>query len=511
MVDRYLLTVTAYDRDAASVVTRYWGSSSYATGPSDTPANVIFEGVLAGFVFDRSASAPGVIGGASLGGQGSFAIAIPQQWRDDGTLADLLGYAWDGRAFTLERIASGDAYADRTTIAAGTATALSQGAAGELQLQVHDQAEDFRVPLQASRYTGAGGFNGTVDLTDRPKPLVFGEVINAPTVPVDPANLWFDIHDGQIEAIDAVRDNGVALLSSVSSPPAAGYYYADLANGRVQLGDQPEGAVTVDVQGAAPSGVWKDDLADVVRHAVVTYGGLSDPGDLDTAAFTTLATARPGVVGFATGAEEITLAELLDALVGGQGGYWGFSRAGLFTLGVLAAPTATAETDAAIAATVDAYRIERGTLRRLSVGVPPSTVRVQYRRLGLVQSADELADSVTAANRLAYSTPYRIAPPTDTATLAAIAAAHLRARPLDVEAFLLAEGPAEDLADALLGLLDGLVPYEATADAPVGSISIGDQVWLAHDDYAISAGVAARVQRVRETMSGGVTLEVFTT
>lgn len=511
MVDTFLLTVSPYDRDAAAVVPVYFSNVDYRTAPTDTPASVLFEGVLEDYVFERSAFAPGSVGGVSLPGRGSVRLGIPQQWRDNGRLADLLGYAWDGRTFRLERIPAGSDYADRVTIASGTAARLDQAGPSALRLQFHDRAEDFRRPVQSSRYAGTGGFEGGDNLAERPRPLVFGRVSNAPTILVDPVNLWFDVHAGQIQAIDAVRDNGVALTPSGANPPAAGSYYVDLTNGRIRLGDDPVGAVTVDVKGAAPGGVWKDDLADVVRHVVTVHGGLSDPSELDTDAFTAIATARPGVIGYATGGAETTIAEVLDALVGGAGGYWLFTRGDLFSLAVLAAPTATAATDAAIVAEVSEYRVAEGSLSRRIADIPPSEIRAQYRILGLAQSRDELAGSLSPADRETWSTPFRVAVPTDTATLAAIAAAHLRAVPLEVATYAYDEADAVTVANALLSLLDGLALYSGETDQGFGVIAVGDQVWLSHSDYALASGVAARVLGFTERLSGLVLLEVATT
>jgi len=509
-IDVLLLTVEPYDLGEADTVPVYLAPSDYRTGPTDTPASVTFEGVVEGYACERQAFAPGAFGGPSLPGSGSVSIGIPQQWRDNGNLAALLGYAWDGRAFTLERLAAGAAFADREVVASGTVADLDQAGPSSLVLRFHDRAEDFRRPIQTSTYGGAGGTDGTAELKNRPRPLVFGRGDNAPAIMVDPANLVLDIHDGPIEAILAVRDNGVALSSSGSNPPPSGSYFADLSVGRIVLGDSPVGAVTVDVKGAAPGGAWADDLADVVRLIVTDYAGLADPAELDTAAFTALAADRAGVVGYAAGTSSVTIAQILDALIAGAGGYWVFTRAGLFSLGVFKAPTATASTDAVVRAVITDYRIAEGSLGRRRLGIPPSEIRAQYRILGQVQAADELADSVTAADRLTWSTPNLVALPTDAALMSAIAAAHLRAQPLEVATWCYEEADAEAIADDLLPLLADLAAWSCETDVGFGVLAIGDEVWLAHPDYGISAGVAARVAGYAERQAGVTQLEVLT-
>lgn len=510
----YLLTATAYDLAAEDTVTLRVASRDYVTRPTDTPASVLFEAVGLAWRFERSAYRPGSVGGASLSGVGSFELAVPDEWLADGTLAAwLVGYAWDGRGFTFERVEDGAAYSTAVTIATGTFAALEQPARGRLLLRAHDPAEDFaRRRLALADYAGTGGAEGGAELANRPRPLVFGRVDNVRALPVDPAALRYQVHDGAnagpAHAYDAARDNGVALTSSGSNPPPGGSYYADLAAGELYLGDQPTGAVTVDIRGATASGVWKDDLSDVVRHIATVHGGLADPGGLDTASFAALATARPGVVGLATDGGEFTVADALDALVGGAGGFWYFRRDGRLAVGVLSAPTATGPTHAAVSLVVRDYDIIDGSFRRTVPGVPPYEVKAQYRALGFVQAADDLAGSVSAANRLRFSTPYQLA---SSGVDAAIQAAHLRSEPLELASWCYALADAETVADALAAVLDGLVLISFQVEADIGAVEIGAEIWIEAAAYGFPDGVAAVVLGYAEDQTGLVTIEAGVT
>lgn len=504
----YALQVSPYDAGTAGETDVYIATRDYRTAPGDALAGVLFEGVIDGWSFRRDAVRPGEVNGASLAGRGAVSIAVPAVWKSSGRLAAWLGYGWSGRAFTLYEIDPATGWSGRRVAASGTAASLSQPANDQLLLRFHDPAEDLRRPIQTVTYTGAGGTEGGAELKGRPKPLVFGWVINAPAVPSDPSSLIFDVHDGRIEAIDAVRDNGVDLPASGSNPPPAGHYYADLANGRLVLGSSPDGRVTADVRGHAPGGVWAEDLAAVVREIVTTFGGLADPGGLDTAAFTQLATDRPGAVGFSTGTSPIDISEILDRMVGGAGGSWYFTRAGKFTLAVLRPTTATASSDSEIVAVIDAYRVLRGSGERIDAPLPPSRVDAQYAILGVVQREDELASGVTAANRQAYSTPARLA----SASSATVQAKHLRAVPLPLASYAYGETLATTIAEDLRDVLEDLALFAAETDAGFGAIEIFDQVWISHADYGLpAAGAAARVLGVEEDETGIVRLEVATT
>lgn len=508
MATIFALVAAPYDPDTAGTVDFHVATRDYRTAPGDTLASAMFEGVIDGWTFRRDAVRPGQVSGASLSGRGAITIAIPASWKTSGRLRDLLSYGWDGRAFTFYQLDTATGWSGRVVAASGTTASLSQPSADSLLLRFHDPAEDLRRPIQATVYAGTGGTEGGVELKDRPKPLIFGRVKNAPAILVDGGTLTYDLHAGQIQAVEAVRDNGVDLPADVSNPPAAGKHYADLTNGRIVLGASPSGRVTADVKGHAPSGTWADDLEAVIREILTAYAGLSNPGDLDTAALSQLATDRPGEVGFSTGTTPIDVSEVLDRLVGGAGGYWYFTRAGKFSAAVLKATTATAATDGEIVAVIDEYRFIRGSVGRTDTPLPPSRVDAQYQILGIVQREDELASSVSAANRLAYSTAFLVA----SASSAAVVAKHPRAVPIELASYAYGSTLATTIAEELRDVLDELAIYTGETDAGLGEIEIGDQVWISHADYGLPvAGKAARVLGVEEDETGTPRLEVATT
>jgi hypothetical protein len=82
-------------------------------------------------------------------------------------------------------------------------------------------------------------FNFAPDNLAGPKPMVFGRVYNMPAVCVDERKLTYQVNDGPVAAITAVRDNGQDLLAGDwLSYPESGYF---------RLGTTPKGVVTADV------------------------------------------------------------------------------------------------------------------------------------------------------------------------------------------------------------------------------------------------------------------------
>lgn len=498
----YLLTVEPWNIAGAATVTRRWARSDHETGAGDTPADAYFEGVLAGFTLSRAAvRLDGGLGGQSAPATGSATIIVPPDWKSSGELAALKGYAWDGRDFSLVELADGVTDpASGTVVATGQCSGLAQTGAAELVLAFHDRSLAFRRTMQSAFYAGSGGTEGGALLEGKPKPLTFGRVDNVPAVMCDTTNRWLDLHAGEIEEVVAVRDDGVALTASGSNPPAAGSYYVDLANGRIRLGTDPTGLITADVKGAAPSGTWADDLAAIVEHLVMTFGGLGT-AELDAAAFTALATARPDVVGVHISTTEADLAAVLDRLMSPLG-YWGFDRDGLFTVGVIAAPTASASTDAQIARVITADEVVEGSLSLRPLGVPAWRVGVEWRRLGTVQRFNETTTSVSLADRDDFSTDVRVGTDED----ASVKTAHPQSEPITLGSPAYAQSTAETLAGEVRDLIGTYRRLATLSTDTAVEFDRGAEIWITHADYGLDG--PARVLGVTETDGRRARLEV---
>ncbi|MEQ9330261.1 hypothetical protein [Thalassobaculum sp.] len=315
--DVYLLTLQPFYRAAGERVTLYIADADYRNLPTDNEPNLYFVNALESLRFERNAYRPGNVGGASLPARFSATINAAALGDD---FAVWLGYAWGGHPYRLELVRSGSAYAEREVVARGTMAALEQTDLATLTLAGHDPGEDLAGPLQARLYSGAGGFDGTVELQGAPRPVVVGDVANVEGVVVDPVNLWVDWHDGRLTSISEVRDNGVPLTETGSYPPAAGYVWHDLDRGRSRLGSSPVGAVTADVVGAAGYDNLLLNSEDFTAWTASTSGGVSLAVDADAAAApdgsgsADTLTATGGVAGTADVSQGATVADTVHAL-----------------------------------------------------------------------------------------------------------------------------------------------------------------------------------------------------
>lgn len=276
----------------------------------------------------------------------------------DGSLDYLFDYGYAGRPVAVY-VGDGDAFSDYRLYFNGVIDALelnySRSGSGSITLTVRSQKKLFDKAIQTDYYlgtnsgsTGNEGESGS-SIVNQLKPLCFGEVKNITPVLVNAAGLRYQVHDGAIQAVDAVYANGVALTASGSPTPPAGNYYANLTTGVITLGSNPAGqTITADVKGGKFSGTYQNKASAIVYGLLKDYYGLADVG-IDTAAVTALNAAAPYAVGVylsgiskpeADQADSLTYASVFDTLMQAIGGWWGFNTANLFTVGQFVPPDA---------------------------------------------------------------------------------------------------------------------------------------------------------------------------
>lgn len=256
-------------------------------------------------------------------------------------------------------------------------------------------------------YSGAGGANGDPGLTGRNKPQLFGLVRNISPVQVEAGRLIYQIHDGAMQQVLAVRDSGVPLASDgdvanyaalQSATVALGTYKTCLATGHIRVGGVPI-ALTVDARGSSTGG-YPSTAGGLAAQILSTYTGTT----VSAAAFGGWRAAEAGML-----LRDGTVADALDRLAAGLGSaWWGVDTNGDWIAGAIAAPegqgTGIVIRDAMLS----------GAPEEVAGASPPWwRVRVGYQRLDTVQRGADLAGSVTAADRAYYETPQRTATATD--------------------------------------------------------------------------------------------------
>jgi len=442
----FLAELEGYDPVAAGVATLYFSSDGMAPFPPTDPdrPNQAYDARLqAPANLQRTVFSDGRTAGRSQINGGEIVIANP-----DGVLDHLLDWGLDGRALRILWGDQGAAWAEFKAILVGTMEQplfdYVKARASTVRIRVRDRQDELDVPLQTSKYAGTNsgstGDEGTPDdVQGRPKPTVWGEVLNITPVPSNSPGLRWQVHDGPIEDVPKCYDQGVELLKA-SAPPSGGEYSVDTATGIITLGASPAGTVTCDVKGDQTGGAYVDNVPDLIERIVTERGGFG-AGDLDTSSFAALEAANSAKVGLYV-PDELHIAEALDLLCASIGAYWTFGQAGQLTVGLLEAPAAPA---ALTLTEPDIVELRRQATRDPDRGVPVYRVILAYQRNWTVQDGDALAAAVGDDRRAWLEQAARKITATDTS----VQTKHLLARELERETLLLEESDADDEADRL--------------------------------------------------------------
>lgn len=227
--------------------TRYLSSANYVSLPSDSMPNHGYLAIIGG---DLTISEEMQIDGSASLTWGDVEIS-----NEDGSRDSWLNDIWKNRPI---RIFAGDVRWSRDDfrlIFSGNIADFQARERGVLNISLSDKLQRLNTPISENRLGGA------TENKDRLRPLCFGECHNIEPLLINPATLEFQVHDGPIERIIEVRDNGVPVN-----------FIENLATGTFKLTAQPAGLVTASVQGDKTGGVWRYTIASLILHIVTTYG-----------------------------------------------------------------------------------------------------------------------------------------------------------------------------------------------------------------------------------------------
>jgi hypothetical protein len=163
----------------------------------------------------------------------------------------------------------------------------------------------------------------SIDLKDKPKPIVYGKVYNIEPVLLSSANKVYQVDHLAIDSVLGVYDQGVPLT------PITGYN-VDLSKGIIELVNNTSGTITCDVLGRkVNAGNYSDSVSLIVKH-ILLEKGVSVPNiNLDNAIHMPIGIYIP---------ERENTLDILDSLVGSFDGFYGFDSFGVFRLGCITIP-----------------------------------------------------------------------------------------------------------------------------------------------------------------------------
>lgn len=271
-----------------STVTLRWASRPIVTAASDSPAKTFIDGRLVPpTIFKELGSINDGVWSSIV----RYDVGEVELSNADGELDNIAAtYKFEGRPFKIYAGAcTVDAYgvdqspslASMAVVYVGEVERWSYSR-NAVRLIVRNRPAGFDKLIKGSEYAGHGGSAGSQELAGIYRPIAFGTCLNVPPVLIDQDELIYQVNDGEIRDIVAVRvagakltfvrnvetyDELVALLPAGSEEDAPGDipiegYATCLAEGYFKLGSSPYDTVTVDLLGsggrnAGASGLWE--------------------------------------------------------------------------------------------------------------------------------------------------------------------------------------------------------------------------------------------------------------
>lgn len=446
-------------RSSGTEVTRYLSSRDYVTGAADTPANTAYLPVLSGAV--TITERLGLSGSASM----SFGdVEIINTGDLDGWLSDV----WAGRSI---KVYVGDVTWPRANFRQvwdGTVDDLGSRDRNTLNLKLRDKLQRLNSPVSDVK------LGGSTDNKDRLKPICLGECHNVEPLLINPGTLTYQLHNGAIERVIEVRDNGVPVAPT-----------ATLTTGTFTLSSQPFGVVTASVQGLKPAGTYRNTIGALVQHVVTNYGRAADrftTGDIDSANFTAFETANPQPVG-AYLADKTNVLQVCSDLAASVGAQLVMSRTGQLRLLRVELPAPGTPT------AIGPDDMELRSLRIVSRPPVQAAVKLGYARNWTVQTG--LQTGIPEAHKSLYAQEWLTVTATDS-TVAGIYKLDVEVDQQDTA--LLVESDASAEATRRLNLWK--VPRTVFGFRGLPQLmlqTLGSAVTLQHSRFGLASGVSGQV------------------
>jgi len=315
------ILVEAVAKIAGVETTFYLSTRGYITEAGEAPASTNY--------------VPCIVGGLQitetlpLDGTASIAYGDIEIVNLDGSRDAWLDYVWANRSV---KVYVGDvswARADFQLVFDGILEDIDSKNYDKLNLKIRDKLQRLNGPISEAKL-------GTGDNPDSLIPLTFGECCNVTPLLSNPATLEYQVHNGPIESIIEVRDNGVPVTGFTPS----------LATGKFTLTTAPAGIITCSIQGDKPS-TYANTVAATSQRIVKDFGKVSSrfvSGDLDSANLSAFESANTQAIGVYLTAREniITIIQQLSSSIGAQAT---ITREGKFALLRIVFPPAGTPTD----------------------------------------------------------------------------------------------------------------------------------------------------------------------
>ena len=471
--------------------TIYLSSAPFNTVSSDVPANTSYLPVLKSSL-DYTETLP-LTGVANLS-YGDIAV-----YNVGGTYDAWMNYVWANRPINIY---VGDINFSRdnfTKIYSGVVADIAFSDKDTINISIRSVLEKLNTPITDTKI---GGTDTNAEVL---RPLVFGEVHNITPVLFNAQNLVYMVHNGPIERIIEVRDNGVPLSPGVS-------YTADLTQGTFTLLRAPAGTITCSVQGEQNSytaagvlraGTWASSASEIILLILYKYGTTKlVSSEVDATTFIDYASSSPQTCGlYLTDSTNVIAAcqQLADSI----GAQFIATRIGLASIVKLDVPS-----------TNSASRVigpEHMVFDSFSISSKPEVVaaiKLAYCKNWTVQT--QLLTGIPEDHKLLFGQEYLYETVVNTSVKSLY---KLTAEPEIKETLLVSNSSGQVLAEATRLLSLWSTPryvYQAELTAPLVKVQLGEMVIITHPRFGLQQGKSGQVISVNTSwQTGRVKVEVL--
>ena len=386
----YLLHAQPYDPDTASVV------DVYASVGLDKP---IVNSLHWPAILRTGCDIQVELFDDGEGGQGRTSFGNIELLIGDEDHDGLMAYYWDGRPVELLMGSPDLDFADYQTMALGTVEDVTYDRR-KLTLIFRGKESRLDVPINQTYYSGAGGINGTADLTEQVKPKAYGFVQNITPILVDPVNLIYQWHDGSVYGVYRALDGGADLIDSgdvadiTAVTPQPGRFYTQNSGGYIKLGAPVAKVFTLDGFGDSSDG-YIDKAADIAKRIILDHTSLTED-DLDLASFYALGKDNRATCGLY--ALDGTIADWVSRLLESVGAAYSFIIGGLLHVAQFREHRAVG--------TISTNDIVRESFSRDRTLAPSWFRKFRYRKNWTVMSEDQLVGAADESRKVLSKMEY---------------------------------------------------------------------------------------------------------
>ena len=442
-------------------ITRYLSTSAYITSATDTPANQYYSPILTSCL--QYTERLDIEGEGGLSG-GDLEIANNNGERDS-----WLDDVWDNRQIIAWIGDPSWQRSDFQMIFNGVVATIDSRDEKTLVITILDKLQRLNSPSTETKIKDVDPQKKNPTNKDNLLKLTFGEVHNITPQLLDPTQLQYQVHNGAIEDILEVRDNGVPV--SVTK---------DVSTGTFKLNQASAGTITCSVQGDK-SGTYVNTIAGIVRCMATGFGTASSrytDADIDLTNFSAFDATCPQPVGvFLENGDNVLstcqeLAKSVDARLV-------TSRAGLLRL------IQVSINGSGMPVPIGPNQIMLGSLKIVSRPLVKASVKLGFDKNYTVQ--DNMLTNIPEEHKKLFGQEWLTTTSTNLTTKADY---KLNAAPPQEDTMLLRRIDAAAEADRRVTMWStprSVFEFVGTPDL-INSLTLGCAVTLTHNRYGLSSG-----------------------